>query len=840
MFSQKLVNKSSLVCLLCVFLSFTSVSQELKRKPLSEILTELQVRFNISFSYQDADIVGLSLFSPAEGKTIEESLEFLSTQSGLSFQKLDSEFVAVVKPKEPVKVICGFIKAADKPGPLVNATIEGQENSTASDLYGFFSLESVDDGDSISIRHLGYQTQYLIKSELFSGCITIVMIPSISSLPEVTIFNYFTRGIDRTIDGTLVIHPKNQQLLPGMTESDVLYSIQALPGIQSVDETVSNINIRGGTNDQNLVLWEGIRMFQTGHFFGLISAFNPHFNDQIRITTNGTPARYGHATSGTIDMRSSDEIPEKISGSAGLGLNMINGDVNLRVPLSAKTVLKFSARRAITDVIQTPTFDRYFERAFENTEVISTSQSTTPASDHSFRFYDISSRLNQQISTTDNLSLSFIAVSNNLEFEESQQGSTALNSKTSTLGQKNIATGIAYNKAWSPKHSTSLSSSFSNYQLHSVNFDLTNDQRLVQKNEVLNYNLKAISTLTLKNLDIEAGIEFDEIGIQNFEDINNPDFRRLIKEVVTSYSGFTQGSYKHKDLTFTLGARGNYYKDLDRFLFEPRLSLAKKVTPELSIELLGELKSQLTTQVIDLQTDFLGVEKRRWVLSNGQDVPIVMSKNISTGAQYKSSGFLFSATGYLREVDGITTSGQGFLNAFQLIRESGSYRVKGLTLLLSYSFLDFTTWLNTSYLKNDYTFPQLTPVEFPSNFDIRNSASAGISYDNGPLELSAGLSSRSGRPFTAIGATEPLVDGEINYESPNSSRLDSYFRLDLSANYQFKLSQKVNGHLGGSLWNLTNRTNTLSRYYQLVDGDVLALQQKALALTPNMVFRITF
>lgn len=57
-------------------------------------------------------------------------------------------------------------------------------------------------------------------------------------------------------------------ILPGLIEPDILQTVQALPGIKSIDETVSDINVRGGTNDQNLILWNGIKMYQSGHFLG--------------------------------------------------------------------------------------------------------------------------------------------------------------------------------------------------------------------------------------------------------------------------------------------------------------------------------------------------------------------------------------------------------------------------------------------------------------------------------------------------------------------------------------------------------------------------------------------
>lgn len=160
-----------------------------------------------------------------------------------------------------------------------------------------------------------------------------------------------------------------------MIEPDVLQTIQALPGVQSVDERVSNLNIRGGTHDQNLILWDGIKMYQSGHFFGLISAFNPYLTESVVVSKNGTSARYGDGISSIIDMRSSNTIDKAFSG--GTGFNLINADVFSKIPLSDKTELLVSARRSVTDLIITPTYDQYFKRIFQDTDITNNQGNTS-------------------------------------------------------------------------------------------------------------------------------------------------------------------------------------------------------------------------------------------------------------------------------------------------------------------------------------------------------------------------------------------------------------------------------------------------------------------------------
>ena len=86
-----------------------------------------------------------------------------------------------------------------------------------------------------------------------------------------------------------------------------------------------------------------------------------------------------------------------------------------------------------------------------------------------------------------------------------------------------------------------------------------------------------------------------------------------------------------------------------------------------------------------------------------------------------------------------------------------------------------------------------------------------------------------------------IVDGNITYPEPNSSRLDDYLRIDLSAKYLFKISNQVGGEIGASVWNLLDNQNILNTYFQVDQNNNLeTIQQYALGFTPNIMFRISF
>lgn len=662
-------------------------------------------------------------------------------------------------------------------------------------------------------------------------------------LDEILITNYLTKGINLNKHGSITIDPENFGILPGLIEPDILQTIQSLPGINSVDETVSNLNIRGGTHDQNLILWDGIKMYQSGHFFGLISAFNPYLTDNVSVIKNGTSAQYTDGVSGTINMRLNDTITGQ--SEAGLGINSIYLDGYFKTPLSKKLELQLSARRSITDWIETPTYNQYFERIFQDTDVTNNQQAInqTITKNEAFYFYDVSGKLLYDLSKKDKLRLSFLTVNNNLDYLEQATINDDEKALRSGLTQSNFASGLEYKRYWSNRFTSTLHIYATKYELEATNYDLVNDQRLIQENDVLDTGLKLNTSYNFnKNINWHNGYQFFEVGVGNLQNVNNPTFNSYTKEVVRTHALYSEvdATSNTSKTHLRLGIRGNYYDKFNTFNFEPRLSFSQQVSRYFRVEVLGEFKSQATSQIIDLQNDFLGIEKRRWTLSNNQDRPLVKSKQASLGIHYKRNRLVMNAVAYFKKVDGITTRGQGFQNQYQFVNAIGNYQVFGADFLINRQFDKGSAWLSYSYSENDYTFNSLNDGNpFPNNLDITHNLTFAGTYTINRFNFALGVNWHSGRPTTLLQDSTP-VNGTPNFGRPNQHQLEDYFRTDFSSTYSFDISKTSKGKVGLSIWNLFNQKYTLSRYYSVNNNSINTIEKTALGMTPNVSFRITF
>lgn len=691
-----------------------------------------------------------------------------------------------------------------------------------------------------------------LEFELLDNRFVIIKTPAkkenerpIEQLPEVVVNNYLTSGIVKDNSGSVVIKPKSFGILPGLIEPDVLQTVQALPGVLSVDETVSNINVRGGTHDQNLLLWDGIKMYQSGHFFGLISAYNPYLTESVNVYKNGASAKYGDGISSIIDMQLSNTIENNFE--AGVGFNLINVDAFAKIPISKKMELQVSSRRAVTDVIITPTYDQYFKRIFQDSDLTNNQANTTSSisKNEKFYFYDVATKLLYDISKKDKLRFNFLNIYNDLNYEEQSRVNDIDEILNSKLTQRNLALGISYNRAWDDRFSTNAQVYLSNYNLDATNFDVVNNQRLIQENEVYDTAIKIDGDYVLnRNFRFTGGYQFFETGISNLEDVNNPVFRSYIKEVIRSHSVYAESQFSsdnaHTHLRF--GTRLNYFKKFDTFLLEPRLSFSQRFLNYFKLELLGEFKSQSTSQIIDLQNDFLGVENRRWILSNNTSIPIIKSKQASAGIHFSKNKLLISAEAFIKDVEGITSRSQGFQNQYQFVNAIGSYRVKGVDILINKQFNSFSTWFSYSYGKNEYTFKTLNNGErFPNNLDIRHAAKFAGTFTVNNFKLAMGLNWRSGKPTTLPDHIQDSTNNQIEYESPNSEYLNDYIRTDFSTTYTFELNPNTTAIVGASIWNLFNEKNVINTYYTLDDqNQINTVENLSLGITPNVSLRVHF
>ncbi len=837
------------ICLF--FFAANSFGQDEKDSvELKKILDAIALQHNVKFSYAEDDIFGHSIFPPAPSLPLRAKLVYISNRTNLLYKENGNNNIIIYKGAKSVsKRLCAFV--VDEYGqPIDNAVIQYADKKIVTGADGYFELQKPITG-SLVVGQIGFEPLTVEPKDL-SGedCKEIVLSPEIHELQEVIAERYLTSGISKKKDGSFSIRPDKFGILPGLIEPDVLQAMQQLPGINSIDETVSNINVRGGTHDQNLFMWNGIRLFQTGHFFGLISAINPNLAHEIKISKNGTSAFYGESVSSAVDISSR---PSDIGqGTTSIGSNMINLDFYTKIKASENANFEVSARRAFTDVIDLPTYSKYSKRIFQNTIVTELNNSTDVnyKSDKEFYFYDFTGQYHQKIGDKNDVYVDVIGIKNSLDFTQGTVTETRVVTEISNLRQLTLGATAAWRRRWSEDHSSELGFYGSYYNVDGKNASIEFNQVKTQENNILDAGFRLSDSYRLNPLfNLKSGYQFNEIGVRNNDKVNEPEYSRSVKEVIRTHALIDELEYDSEDrkLYSRLGIRGNYIEQFGMVYAEPRLQVSFTPNVLWQIELLAEQKSQTASQVVELQGDFLGIEKRRWILANDRDIPVQRSNQASVGVTFKDKGWLISLENFYKKVKGITTYGQAFQDQLELIQAKGSYTVVGTEFLVQKQFKGFYAWLSYTWNDNDYSFDSsITPDKFPSSFEIKHTVNSAVIYEWHKFKIALGSKWYAGKPVTPpLSNTVANVDEDtpgIIYDSPNSGNIGNFFQVNFSASYVYNISEKTRLQLGISVLNIFNRRNIINRYYRLNENNdaIQVVNTFSTERTPNALIKLTF
>lgn len=658
-------------------------------------------------------------------------------------------------------------------------------------------------------------------------------------LKEVVIKGYLTKGITKNKNATFEIHPKKLEILPGLTEPDIFESIQQFPGVASPNETATGLIVRGGSSDQNRIIWDGINMYHNGHLFGMISAFNPNITEKVIFHNKGTNPKFGERISSVIDISTTTKLSNKVE--AEFGVNAINFDAYLSIPIvKNKLSVQLSYRRSYEDKYETSTFKNLEKKVFQHTAI-----NETTSSDEKFKFKDYNLKLNFKPNKKNTFALSIIHIDNDLEhvFEDL----TINNLNKNILDTENEGYSVSWEKKWSPKVSQQTQAFLSKYRL---NYNFITTEKSIQisdfdkRNNIYDSGLSTEVQININEKgNLSSGYQYTlkDVSYEIKETANLLYILDRDKTIVNTHSFYSNYTYRNsKMIDIDGGIRLNYYKELNAFRVEPRLVINKDLFRNLKLQITGEIKNQIISQIEETVLSNLSLENKLWRLADGNKFPIINSEQVSAGFLYSNNGWSIDIDHYYKKIKGITTLSIGYLNPEDSRFHVGNQKVFGTDFYLEKEFKKIKTWISYSYTNVKNKFEGLNNNKyFTSSIEIKHAISASLSYKVNKLQLALGWKWQSGRPYT-----ESLSDFEDNnFEGINTEKLSNYHRLDFSSTYKFNFSKEgaTRGKIGFSIRNIYNRKSYLSREYtgnNAINDPIVAIDKFSLGITPNFLFRV--
>jgi outer membrane cobalamin receptor len=735
--------------------------------------------------------------------------------------------------------------------------------------YGFYSLSVTQGLHEIHWSYVGYQIEKRLLNLTKDTIINIRLKPSIE-LKEVEIKDKRADiNVMNSKLGSIQIPINTIKNLPSLTgEIDILKILQLLPGVKSGNEGSTGIYVRGGSPDQNLIILDGVPVYNVSHLFGYLSIFNSNAIQNVELIKGGFPARYGGRLSSVIDIQSKDGNNKKFSGNVVFGY--VCPQITLEGPvLSEKTSFLFSARRTYVDLIMRPI-------------TRSNNQSHGVDGSTGYFFYDINAKINHRFNNNNRL---FFSIYNGIDefdmdedrdWEDMMSGYKSHDYNRSNMNWGNTTASLRWNHLFSNRLFMNLTTTYTKYHFNTlseqlnetfINQVLTERQRykLEYNSGIRDLGLRADFDYSLNaNHQIKSGIS---VTNHNF----NPGVKSLSGSVITADTTMNVGGdqiatyevdyYAEDEIKINSRLRLNAGLHASNLVVESKIYASLQPRFQLNYKLkenwaLKASFSTMTQYMHLLSNTTFGLPMDLWVPATAKIKP-QQSWQAAMGISHslRNNYELTIETYYKRMSDLIEyKEGASFFQEFsnwdEKVAVNGKGDSYGIEVLLQKKEGKTTGWIGYTLSWSNRQFDELNfGKTYPYRFDKRHDLSIVVSHKlKKSIELSGVWVFSTGTAMTIpIAFYQQSTDNAwwggytiTEYSERNAVRMPVYHRLDLGINF-IKERKKYTRIWNLSIYNTYGRKNPFFIYYSNQDKEGSGFKQlSVLMFIPSISYQIKF
>src|SRR6056297_624819 len=756
--------------------------------------------------------------------------------------------------------VSGYVRDANSSEALIGANVydSATYQGTITNNYGFYSISLPPGRHTITYSFVGYapirkqidlQGNRIMNTELTSG----------ELLEEVVVKADARDLVESTQMSSHRIKMLEIKKMPALFgEVDIMKSIQKLPGVQSGNEGFSGVFVRGGDPSQNLILLDGVPVYNVNHLFGFFSVFNADAINDVKLIKGGFPARYGGRLSSVIDIRMKEGNMKKLQVEGAVGL--LSTKLTVSGPIiKDKTSFIVSGRRSYFDL---------FGRAY-------TTFKKTDATG-GFWFGDLSAKINHKFSDKDRFYLSAYLGEDKFYFLGDTDDQYSSERYDVGLKWGNTTSALRWNHVFSGRLFSNTTVTYSRFRfLNELEFvfeDKMSDQYFSHRQEFLS----GVEDLTIKeDIDfypntqhqIKMGAEYTyhkySPGVSSRKteatDIENFDDKKGSNIYGHEIALFVEDNWEINDVFKTnLGLRYSHYFVSNRSYssIEPRFSLRGKLSNSFSLKgSVANMKQYihlLTNSSITLPTDL-------WVPAT-EKVPPQSSWQYALGANWMVDNTLnFNLEGYYKDMTNVIAYKEGA----QFVPTDQNWQNKiasGRGWSYGLEFLGEKNWENTK-LSLAYTlswsyrkFDEINNGEsYPFKYDRRHDINLSFTHKfSERFDVALNWIYATGNAFTIpFESYQDPGDPFHNYsyyydeyvtefDSRNNYRAPAYHRLDVGVNLH---KEKKWGFRtwSFSVFNAYGRYNPVFMIVEDDDsGDMVLTQYTIFRFVPSISYRFRF
>ena len=778
--------------------------------------------------------------------------------------------------------ISGYVTDKSNGESIVGANIycTALNLGVTSNTYGFYSLTIPQGKYDISFTFIGYQKQDKNFDLKLAVSHDIEFELSPINIQEILV-NGEKSIVDKTQTSMIEVPIEQIRTIPALLgEVDILKAIQLLPGVQS-SEGSSGFYVRGGGPDQNLILLDGVPVYNASHIGGLFSVFNADVIKNVRLTKGGFPARFGGRLSSVLEIDMREGNMKVFKGDATLGL--ISSKLTLEGPIiKDKTSFIVSGRRTYADLLAKPFM---------------------PAStDLTLYFYDLNAKINHKISKNDRLYLSAYMGNDafGVDFDSSQEGKGDGSSDNSILnfglGYGNLTSTLRWNHLFSDKLFSNTTLTYSRYSFN-TNFGLTTNN--TNENIAINFGYLAgiedlggridFDYMPNPNHDIKFGTSYTyhhffpgEVN-QNINIQSSDTSQNFSLDTILNFSGNTNVHemffYVEDNVKITSRLKANIglhigYYSLANNSSNNNIGLIDKINNENNFSLQPRVSARyLLNENWSLKASYAKMEQNIHLLSNSSvgfpsDIWVPAIENVPSQKSKQWAGsvstllfqgaYELSLEGYYKTMGNLITYKSGYSNLESTeawentVETGGEGKAYGMEIFLQKKKGKTTGWIGYSLSWADRRFDNINFGEWYSyKYDRRHDFSLVISHKfNNKWDVGATWVYGTGNAitfpqgvYTGLPQFSPwngqAVEFVESYGDRNSTRLPAYHRLDFGIN-KHKKRKKWDSTLSLGAYNVYNRKNPFFAYLAYEDNQRVAKQVSLFPIIPSISYRIQF
>ncbi|MDR2498624.1 MAG: TonB-dependent receptor [Tannerellaceae bacterium] len=750
--------------------------------------------------------------------------------------------------------------------PFATVHVEAHPNVNAStNNDGYFTLYNVpSDTEVLVFRYLGYETQrFYLSPEINVQNLFVELQPALNALDEVTVVaeREDVLKVPELSIGVIQTTAAKIADLPALGEKDLFRTFQLMPGISAANESSAGMYVRGGTPDQNLVLYDGFTIYHQEHLMGVFSAFNTNAVKDVQLHKGGFDAKHGGRLSSVMEIvgKTGNDKSFNIGGDIGfLGFNAF-----AELPFNNEKGTFFVAGRRS---FQSFMYDKFTSVYSENSQQpmggggrFNMRNQQKPIS----YFYDLNAKLTYNPSKRDILSLSFFNGEDVLDNSREGFGSSFISgSITDKTNWGNIGSSLKWSRNWNNRFYSNALVSFSNYYSMrdrqnsstgtfgnaAVMFDMNTDE----ENRLWDYSLKIDNEYKLSGTNkLEFGLNYSNYNIDYRYSQSDTSSILDMQNRGNLLSLYLQDRLTlNESLTLQPGLRLSYYDVTARPYFEPRLQAFYKLNDKIKLKASAGYYYQFVNRIV--REDISAGSRDIWLLSDNTGIPVSSAMHYVAGGSYETKEFIFDLEAYYKKLNNLSEYTLRFApsfmdnSAYQEFFYTGKGYSRGIDFLLQKKYGKLTGWIAYTLSETRYSFPVYGNGYFPANQDVTHEFKTVITYKPvRNLTLSASWIYATGKPFTEpIGAyaLNTPNSGSMSFivvDKKNNARYPDYHRLDLLAKYDLSFIKEVKSSISVSLFNLYDYSNVWYREYAYDKSvGITETNINLLGFTPNVTLSI--